>query len=334
MIDLHFDLLTKLYTSYLESDFTFIENFVKAYNRDNVCGLIANMSFMSEDEMKLEYHPKYYHKEVTLLEMVYVAKKLLKKYIPRDIKVIMSIEGCDYIKTTKELDLLFDIGIRAIAPVWNNENEYGSGIRGDKGLTDKGKAFVWHAFELGMAVDLSHANKKTFDDIIALAKLAQQDQKEELKPIVFASHSNVYSLCENDRNLTDEQLLKIKEVGGLVGLFSNRSFVLKDSLNKDILKDELVNAYIKHIKYLENLFGGIDNIALSTDDMSFCGNNDPDYYNCPIFNYSSIKNELETALKKEYDDKQVEKLIYKNGNRLIRKLLANKEREYDRYKTN
>ena len=331
MIDLHFDLLTKLYTSYLENDFTFIENFIKGYNKGNVCGLIANMCFMSDDEMRREYHPKYYDKEINILEMFYITKKLLKQYLPKDIKVVMSIEGCDYIKNTKELDFLYDLGLRAILPVWNNENEYGSGIRGDKGLTDKGKKFIWHAFEKGIGVDLSHANKKTFDDIIELTKLAQQ---EDLKPIVYASHSNVYSLCERDRNLTDEHLLKLKEVGGIVGLFSNRSFVLKDSFNKDIKKQELVSMYIKHIKYLENLFGGIDNIALSTDDMSFCGDKDPDYYNCPIFSYSSIKSELESALRKVYDEKQVEKLIYKNGNKLLNKLLKKKEIKYDRYKIN
>ena len=56
MIDLHFDLLTKLYISYLEKDFSFIEKFVKNYNKDNVSGVIANLCFMSKDEIKFIIH--------------------------------------------------------------------------------------------------------------------------------------------------------------------------------------------------------------------------------------------------------------------------------------
>lgn len=331
MIDLHFDLLTKLYTSYLENDFRFIENFIKAYNKDNVNGLFANMCFMSESEMKEEYHHNYYNKDISVVEMFKTVKNLLEKYFPQDINIILCIEGCDYIRDVKELDILYDLGLRAIAPVWNEENKYGSGIRGDNGLTLEGKKLIWHAFEKGIGVDLSHANKKTFDDIIKIAELAKE---QWLVPIVYASHSNVYSLCERDRNLTDDQLLKIKNLDGIVGVFSNRSFILKGSLNKDIPKDELVSMYIKHIKHIEKLFGSLDNIALSTDDMTFCGEKDPDYYNCPIFSYSTIKEELEIALKKEYTEKDVEKILEVNAKRLIAKLLKNEEIKYARYKIN
>ena len=61
MIDLHFDLLTKLYTSYLENDYEFIDNFIKNYNKNNVTGVIANLCFMSKEEMKAEYHENHVH---------------------------------------------------------------------------------------------------------------------------------------------------------------------------------------------------------------------------------------------------------------------------------
>ena len=328
MRDLHFDLLTKMYVSYLENDYTFIENFIKSYNKENVNGVIANMCFMSKEEMALEYHPKYYSSEVSVLEMFYTARKLLKKYLPKDIKIIFSIEGCDYVKDIRELDFLYELGLRAIAPVWNEKNDYGSGIRGDSGLTEKGKRFIWHAFEKGIGVDLSHANKKTFDDIIDVARLAQN---EGLEPIIFASHSNCYTLCDRDRNLTDEQLLKIKELNGIVGLFSNRGFVLKNSLQNHTDNKVVKDMYLSHIKYLENLFGGIDNIAVSTDDMTFCGDKEPDYYQCPVFSYGTIKQDLTNLLKTEYNDKQVKQILEGNSKKLFRKL--RKENRHDRYKT-
>ena len=141
MIDLHFDLLTKLYTSYLENDFKYIEQFMNNLNNDNVEGLIANLSFMSKEEMIKEYHRRYYDKYVSVVDMFKISKYLLDKYLPNDILVIMSIEGCDYVDI-KDLDVLYNIGLRAVLPIWNEENKYGSGNRTNKGLTDIGKAFI------------------------------------------------------------------------------------------------------------------------------------------------------------------------------------------------
>ena len=97
MIDLHFDLLTKLYTSYLENDYEFIDNFIKNYNKNNVTGVIANLCFMSKEEMKAEYHENYYDESVSVIEMFKVVKKLLEERNINNIDIVMSIEGCDYV---------------------------------------------------------------------------------------------------------------------------------------------------------------------------------------------------------------------------------------------
>lgn len=313
MIDLHFDLLTKLYTSYLENDFTFIDEFSKNFNKDNVSGVIANMCFMSKKEMEEEYSKHYFNDSVSVVEMFMISKQLIEEYIDSDIKYIMSIEGCDYVDIN-DLDTLKELGLKAIVPVWNEKNRYGSGNRSDIGLTKEGVKFIWHAFELGLGVDLSHANKNTFDDIIEVAKIAAST---ELEPIIYASHSNCYSLCDRDRNLTDEQLLKIKELDGVVGLFSNRGFVYKDSFKNKTDNELVKDRYLGHIKHLENLFGGIDNICLSTDDMTFCGDKDPDYNLCPIFDYSKINKSLTSLLGKEYTEEEIYKLMYGNANKLF-----------------
>ena len=316
MIDLHFDLLTKLYTSYLENDYEFIDNFIKNYNKNNVTGVIANLCFMSKEEMKAEYHENYYDESVSVIEMFKVVKKLLEERNINNIDIVMSIEGCDYVDIN-DLDTLYELGLRAILPVWNEKNKYGSGNRSDIGLTKEGVKFVWHAFELGIGVDLSHANKKTFDDIIEVAKCAGS---VELNPIVYASHSNVYNLCKRDRNLTDEQLLKIKSLNGLVGLFSNRGFVFENSLRDKTDNKLVIEKYVEHIKYLEKLFGGLDNIAVSTDDMTFCADKDIEYLDCPIFNYSTLKDELISCLSKYYNEKKKKKILYSNSKKLFNKL--------------
>lgn len=315
MIDLHFDLLTKLYTSYLENDFKYIEQFMNNLNNDNVEGLIANLSFMSKEEMIKEYHRRYYDKYVSVVDMFKISKYLLDKYLPNNILVIMSIEGCDYVDI-KDLDVLYNIGLRAVLPIWNEENKYGSGNRTNKVLTDIGKEFILQAIELGIGIDLSHANKETFDDII---NVCNYSKSLGLNPIIYASHSNVYKLCDRDRNLSDNQLLKIKELDGIVGLFSHRNFVYKNVFKDNIDNKIIIKQYIEHIRYLENLFGCLDNIAVSTDDMTFCADKHPDYHNCPIFNYESIKNDLTFELSKYYNKDDINKILKGNSKTLFKK---------------
>ncbi len=98
MFDMHYDLLTKIYMCYSENDFSYIEKWIKNYNCSNVRGVIANMCFMSEEEMREEYHPKYYVENVSVIEMFKIATYYLKKYLPDNINILTSIEGCDYFK--------------------------------------------------------------------------------------------------------------------------------------------------------------------------------------------------------------------------------------------
>lgn len=52
MIDLHFDLLSILYYCYKKADFSYIREIQKYYMDNGIRGVIANLYFMSEDEMK------------------------------------------------------------------------------------------------------------------------------------------------------------------------------------------------------------------------------------------------------------------------------------------
>ena len=76
----------------------------------------------------------------------------------------------------------------------------------DEGLTNLGEELVRKLVSKKIAIDLSHANEKTFWDIVNVCR----DLKEEgAQPILFASHSNSRSICESVRNLSDEQIAAI-----------------------------------------------------------------------------------------------------------------------------
>lgn len=306
MVDTHYDLLSICYVCYLKNDYTKIEEIVKKIksNKEAIKCIFANLYFMSEEEMINELHPNYYNPNVSVLDMFKISKEILESYF-KDIDFVYSIEGCDYVDI-KDLELLYNEGLRSIILVWNTENKYGSGNRTEKGLTKDGINFINKAIELGIGIDLSHANLNTFYGMLEVIK---ENQKLGREVVCFASHSNSRKLCTRVRNLTDTQLKLIKEVNGLVGVFSNRNFITQ---NYNLSKEEQKLEYLKHIIYISNIIG-IDNVMLSTDDMSFCGDIDPEYYEIPIYNYSNIAFETKETLLKAFSLEDTNKILYDNA---------------------
>lgn len=299
MIDMHYDMLSVIYQSYLRNDFQYIEEWIKNYNKDNVKGVIANLYFMNHEEMKKEIGDGVY--SIDVVSMFRVATDIFKKYLPNT-KVIFSIEGCDYIKDVLELEQLYELGLRNILLVWNNPNKYGSGNRGDYGLTDLGREFLIKAVDLGICIDLSHMNKKTFYDTVELLK-EQRILGKKIK--VIASHSNCYDLYGHERNLDDEQILSLKELDPVMGVVSYSKFVASDSCV------DFKKAYLEHIKHMVSLVG-ISNVGISTDDMDFSLALFDDDPGKRIFDYKTVAFELRELLRSCYNEEEIDKLLYKN----------------------
>lgn len=301
MIDMHYDLLSVIYQSYLRMDYSYLDEWFNNYNSDNVSGVIANLYFMNREEMREELGETL--EDIDVVEMFRKAIEIYKKYA-LGIDILFSIEGCDYIKDTNELEELYNLGLRNILLVWNNPNKYGSGNRGDYGLTEEGKVFIRKAVDLGISIDLSHMNEKTYKDTISLLKQLREEGKEVK---VIASHSNSYSVCPHLRNLDDDELKELKELDGIVGVVGYSEFVLDNTASDDKLKE----AYLKNINHMVDIMG-IDNVGVASDDMTF-----DNYYfsgldGKMVFNYKTIKKDLEELLSNDYNKEEIDKILYKN----------------------
>ena len=299
MIDLHHDLLSIMYYSYIRDDYSFLNKWLTNFREDNVSGLLANLYFMNPDEMKVEIGDR----DINVLEMFNKSTELFKKYLPNT-DVIFSIEGCDYINDTDELEQLYKLGLRNILLVWNNPNKYGSGNRGDYGLTDLGKEFIIKAIDLGISIDLSHMNKKTFFDTINLIK-EQKSLGKEVK--VIASHSGCYEIGNHVRNLDDEQLYALRDVDGSIGIIAYSGFI-RD--NNHIDRD-LKELYLEHINHAVDILG-IDRVCVSSDDMVFCKELFDEDFGDMIFDYNSINFDMRKLLSTKYSSDAIDKIMYKN----------------------
>ena len=299
MIDLHHDLLSIMYYSYINNDYDFLNQWLSNFREDNVSGLLANLYFMNPMEMKKELGDR----EINVLEMFKKSTEIFKKYLPNE-KVIFSIEGCDYIKDTQELEELYNLGLRNILLVWNNPNKYGSGNVDTYGLTDFGKEFIIKAIDLGISIDLSHMNKNTFYDTVELIK-EQISLGKNVK--VIASHSGCYKISNHKRNLDDEQLKALKSLNGILGVIAYGGFI-QDENHKDI---DLKKLYLEHICHAVDILG-IDNVSVSSDDMVFSKEMFNEDFGDMVFDYSSIDKDMRNLLSTKYSSEEIDKIMYRN----------------------
>lgn len=288
------------------------------YNKNNVIGGIINLFFMSKEEMMEELDINVdsmgsvlsMFKETTRMIQFLIKNNLIE----RDTKFIYSIEGCDYLKNVDELEELYNNGLRSILPVWNNKNKYGSGIRSDDDLTLEGKLLIDKAIELGIIIDVSHANEKTFYSIIRCIEEAKMKGKN---PIVIASHSNSRELCDRLRNLTNEQISVLRESGCYLGLFTNGNFICQN--NKELSKEMRQKIFLDLVSYVtDKLDYPVDKILLSTDDMDY--HPDKSYHNSGLFSLNSLAFEMKNLLLTRYNNDDISKMMYQNSLDIYEKL--------------
>lgn len=309
MFDCHFDLLIYIYMS--QGNTEKIKKYCDGiFREDNIRGGIFNLFYEAYENMEEYLHMN--GKEIDVVENLRTAKELIQKYniIPESTNYILGIEGLDHIKDINEIDELYEIGLRSTNIVWNNPNKFGGGTKAepDMGLTELGKELVEKLVKKKIAIDLSHANEKTFYGII--------EECRKLKSlgyslVIHSSHSNAKAICDVPRNLTDEQIKIIaNEFNGTIGIVEYTPFIKLKNENEEFSLTEYENKYLEHINHVRELLGNVENIAVSTDDMTFEYNN-PEKR--PIYKHEEVGKKIKELLENNGCNKEeIEKILYKN----------------------
>lgn len=115
-------------------------------------------------------------------------------------------------KDISNVEKFYDLGGRYMSLSHNGHSQLSDSNTGEadsiwlhNGLSDLGKKVIKEMNRLGMMVDVSHPSKEAMRDMIEFSEA----------PII-ASHSSARALCDHSRNLDDEQLMWLKENGGVV----------------------------------------------------------------------------------------------------------------------
>jgi membrane dipeptidase len=173
--------------------------------------------------------------------------------------LILGLEGADVIgDDLGRLEELRDLGVRVIVPVHLGDNQLGTTTlpwqkyvgplpvrRGaGPGLTPLGAAAVIAMDDLGIIVDVSHADRQTTLDIIETSR----------RPVI-ASHTGARACHDFARYLTDDEAVAVAATGGLIGLwpYFHRGHGVAD-----------VDAWTAHARHLAALVGP-QHLGIGTD---------------------------------------------------------------------
>lgn len=169
---------------------------------------------------------------------------------PARLGVLLSVEGGEIIgENIFMLDIIFKLGVRALGLTWNQRNALADGAGEadtQSRLTHLGQEVVGRMNKLGMLIDVSHLNEAGFWHVLELSKY----------PIV-ASHSCAKTLCDHQRNLSDEQLRALAKQKGVVGVNFYPRFLKETG---KVTRQDVV----RHIYRIAEV-AGVETVGLGSD---------------------------------------------------------------------
>ena len=245
---------------------------------------------------------------VTNYKEIEKARKAGKFYI------LPGMEGLSGIGTDLDkIDELYDFGVRHAMLTWNEQNDLATGAKADpnRGLTGLGRRAVRKIHDKHMIMDISHTNERTFWDI---AKVGGGP--------LMASHSNVWALKNHPRNLTDCQLLEIRDTNGIVGLNSFNELV------SDRIEDQTVEGLIRHADYIANKIG-VEYLALGFDFCEFLDDeaagafcDQENTFTKGLEDCSHVPFMIEKMREAGFSDKEMEMICTDNWFELIKRVVG------------
>ncbi len=294
LFDLHCDTFSELYIT--KQNFTNNSLHISLKNAANfnpyvqICAIWSDYRLDNDDAFLKCLDTVKYVKEHNIYTSTSLNEGIDKNFI-------LSVEDARILNNDlSRLDTLYSLGVRVITLNWKDTSCIGGGWNTHIGLTDFGKSLIKRALELKMVIDLSHSSIEVFNEALNLTK------NSYYPPI--ASHSNSYAICNNKRNLNDEQFTELCKRKSIVGI---------SLVPEHLGENATIYSILKHIYHFLSI-GGENILCLGCD---FDGT-----HSLPvgIYNISDLSTVF-SALNKEFGEKITKKIFFENAHSYFNKIL-------------
>lgn len=308
LIDLHCDTIQKAKDETLEltsENLTFnIQKTKKVLPYIQCLGTFVHPKYNIKNEgfnRAISIIDNFYNIYENYNEKIYIIKNkndFKSKQLKYKTGVILTIENGSAISSDlKNIDIFYEKGIRMMSVVWNQDNELacGANTKNDTGLTSLGKQYIKQLEKKNIIVDVSHMSEKSFYDTLKIIS----------NPII-ASHSCCKSICDNQRNLSDDQIKKIAQTNGMIGICFYKKFLTnkEKSSSRDI---------VKHINHIRNLVG-TQHIGFGSDFDGIDKQDEPEDIHGP----DNITKIIDLLKQEKYKEKEIANIASENFIRILK----------------
>lgn len=213
------------------------------YCPDSYNGPATSLRFL---ESLIEYAGQY----LTGLSRIKSASELQDCFREKMPGALLLLENADGL-LDMDRDRLERTGIRVVGltHVGRNRIGDGNGVPFPDGLSSEGRNLVRELTRKGFAFDAAHLAEPGFNDLVSLHE----------GPLI-SSHTGLRALCDNPRNLTNDQVRIILERRGVVGIAVDPKMLSKSG-------EASIEDVFRHIDSIAQSFDA-DGIGIGTD---FCG---------------------------------------------------------------
>lgn len=198
---------------------------IPRWRKGGVGGVQLNV-FSDSLKGYLDAYDQLYRLEKTYskdLKIVGTAAEMRKAMQAGKIALLPMLEGS--VRLENKLTLLrmfYKLGLRCVTFTYNTSDlADGSDDKPrHNGISSIGKEMVQEMNRLGVIIDMSHISAKSMSDILDITKA----------PVIF-SHSNARALCDVNRNVPNDILMRLKKNGGIIMI--------------DMVAEHTSNAFVK-----------------------------------------------------------------------------------------
>jgi membrane dipeptidase len=164
------------------------------------------------------------------------------------IGLVLALEGVECFGVeTWPADVFHALGVRMAGLTWNRRNAFADGAAEDGGsLSRLGRELVDRLVSLGVILDLAHASRGVFAEVLARVGDAP----------VLCSHGGCKGVFESPRNLDDDQLRALAAAGGIFGLMLHPIAIGPER--------RTIGGVIDHLEHAVSLIG-VERVCLGGD---------------------------------------------------------------------
>jgi membrane dipeptidase len=235
---------------------------------------------------------------------------------PKPIGYILSLEGADSMVNLSYLEKAYAYGLRALGPAHYGPGRYANGTDAIGKMGPKGLELLKEMERLNIILDATHLCDDAFWQAM-----------DHFHGPVWASHNNCRALVNHNRQFSDDQIKTLIERGAVIGGAMDAWMMVPNWVRGKSKPKEMgcnMEKLIDHLDHICQLAGNADHIGIGSDLDGAFGKEQCPYDLDTIADLQKIPSLLS---KRGYTAKDIEKVMFGNWLRFLRKAWKSDHRE-------